>query len=84
MDIEIINNIKSLAIDMIENASSGHPGICLSSAPIIYTLYSRHLNVSTNDTDWISRDRFVLSAGHGSALLYATLFMAGFDLSIND
>lgn len=84
MDIEIINNIKSLAIDMIENASSGHPGICLSSAPIIYTLYSRHLNVSTNDTDWISRDRFVLSAGHGSALMYATLFMAGFDLSIND
>lgn len=84
MDREIINNIKSLAIDMIENAGSGHPGIALSAAPIIYTLYSRHMNVSINDTNWISRDRFVLSAGHGSALLYATLFMAGFDLTIND
>ncbi len=84
MDIEIINNIKSLAIDMIENAGSGHPGISLSAAPIIYTLYSRHLNLSINDTNWISRDRFVLSAGHGSALLYATLFMGGFDLTIND
>lgn len=84
MDREIINNIKSLAIDMIENAGSGHPGIALSAAPIIYTLYSRHINVSINDTNWISRDRFVLSAGHGSALLYATLFMAGFNLTIND
>lgn len=84
MDREIINNIKSLAIDMIENAGSGHPGITLSAAPIIYTLYSRHINVSINDTNWISRDRFVLSAGHASALLYATLFMAGFDLTIND
>lgn len=84
MDREIINNIKSLAIDMIENAGSGHPGITLGAAPIIYTLYSRHINVSINDTSWISRDRFVLSAGHGSALLYATLFMAGFDLTVND
>lgn len=84
MDREIINNIKSLAIDMIENAGSGHPGISLGAAPIVYTLYSRHLNVSINDTNWISRDRFVLSAGHASALLYATLFMAGFDLTIND
>ena len=84
MDREIINNIKSLAIDMIDNAGSGHPGIALSAAPIVYTLYSKHMNISTNDTNWISRDRFVLSAGHGSALLYATLFMSGFDLSIND
>lgn len=84
MDREIINNIKSLAIDMISHAGSGHPGISLGAAPIIYTLYSRHMNISINDTNWISRDRFVLSAGHGSALLYATLFMAGLDLKIND
>lgn len=84
MDREIINNIKSLSIDMISHAGSGHPGIALGAAPIIYTLYSRHMNISINDTNWISRDRFVLSAGHGSALLYATLFMAGFDLTIND
>ncbi len=84
MDREIINNIKSLSIDMINHAGSGHPGIALGAAPIIYTLYSRHMNISINDTNWISRDRFVLSAGHGSALLYATLFMAGLDLTIND
>lgn len=84
MDREIINNIKSLAIDMIESAGSGHPGISLSSAPIIYTLYSKYMNISTNDVNWISRDRFVMSAGHGSALLYATLFMCGFDIKIND
>ncbi|MCI9434374.1 MAG: transketolase [Bacilli bacterium] len=84
MDREIINNIKSLAIDMISHAGSGHPGISLGAAPIMYTLYSRHMNISINDTNWISRDRFVLSAGHGSALLYATLFMAGLDLKIND
>lgn len=84
MDREIINNIKSLAIDMIENAGSGHPGIALGAAPILYTLYSKHINVSINDTTWISRDRFVMSSGHGSALLYATLFMAGFEISLND
>ena len=84
MDEKIINNIKSLAIDMIDKAGSGHPGIVLGAAPIIYTLYSRHMNVIPNDNNWLSRDRFVLSAGHGSALLYATLFMAGYDISMED
>ena len=84
MDREIINNIKSLSIDMIEKAGGGYPGISLGAATTLYTLYSRHINTSTSDTNWISRDRFVLSASHASALLYATLFMAGFDISIND
>lgn len=84
MDKDIINNIKSLSIDMIEKAGSGHPGIVLGAAPIIYTLFAKHMNISTNDSKWIGRDRFVLSAGHGSALLYATLFMAGYDLTIED
>lgn len=84
METEIINDIKLLAIDMIFNSKSGHPGVVLSSAPIIYTLYSKFMNVSVNDDKWISRDRFVLSSGHASALLYATLFMAGFNLTIND
>ncbi len=84
MDTEIINNIKVLGIDMINEAKSGHPGIVLGAAPTIYTLFSRHLNINLNDPYWINRDRFVMSAGHGSALLYATLYMAGFDLTIDD
>lgn len=84
MDNKIIANLKALGIDMIDAAGSGHPGIVLGAAPIIYTLYARHMNVNTNDDKWISRDRFVMSAGHGSALLYATLFMAGYDISEDD
>lgn len=84
MDNEIISNIKTLALDMIENAGSGHSGIVLGAAPIIYTLYSRHLNINLNDPTWINRDRFILSAGHGSALLYATLFMAGYNITLDD
>ncbi len=83
MDREIVNNIKTLGIDMIDKAGSGHPGIVLSAAPIIYTLYAKHMNVNVNDPLWENRDRFVLSAGHGSALLYATLYMLGF-LSLDD
>ncbi len=78
MDKEIIANLKSLGIDMINKAGSGHPGIVLSAAPIIYTIYANHMNVNVNDSSWMNRDRFVLSAGHGSALLYACLYMAGF------
>lgn len=84
MDEKIINNIKMLAIDMIHEAGSGHPGIVLGAAPILYTLYAKHMRVSTSDTSWVNRDRFVMSAGHGSALLYATLYMAGFNISLED
>lgn len=84
MDKDIINNIKSLGIDMINEAKSGHPGIVLSAAPIIYTIYANHLNINISDRNWYNRDRFIMSAGHGSALLYATLFMAGFNLTIDD
>lgn len=84
MDGKIIANLKTLGIDMITAAGSGHPGIVLGAAPIIYTIYSRHMNINTNDDKWLGRDRFVMSAGHGSALLYATLYMAGFDISIED
>lgn len=84
MDEKIINNIKTLAIDMIHEAGSGHPGIVLGAAPILYTLYAKHMRVSTSDTSWVNRDRFVMSAGHGSALLYATLYMAGFDINLED
>lgn len=70
MDNKTIANIKTLGIDMIDAAGSGHPGIVLGAAPIIYTLYARHMNINCNDDKWISRDRFVLSAGHGSAFYF--------------
>lgn len=83
-DKKIIDNIKALAIDMIDVAGSGHPGIVLGAAPILYTLYAKHMNINTNDEKWMNRDRFVMSAGHGSALLYATLFAAGYNLTMED
>lgn len=79
-----INAIKALSIAEISKAKSGHPGIALGAAPILYTLYNKHMKIDISDDKWINRDRFVMSAGHGSALLYATLYMAGFDLSIKD
>lgn len=79
-----INSLKALSIDMISYAKNGYPGICLGAAPIIYSLYANHLRIQPNNPDWINRDRFVMSAGHGSALLYAALFMAGYDVSIDD
>lgn len=82
-DVKIINSIKGLSIDMIDNASNGHPGVALGAAPIIYTLYSRHLNIDLDDDKWINRDRFVLSGGHASALLYSMLFYVGY-LSLDD
>ena len=79
-----INSLKTLSIDMISYAKNGYPGICLSAAPIVYSLYANHLRINPQNPNWINRDRFVLSAGHADALLYAALFMAGFDVSIDD
>lgn len=81
---KIIDNIRALGIDMINEAKSGHPGIVLGAAPIIATLYYNHIKVNQEDPYWINRDRFVMSAGHGSALLYATLFMAGYDIPLEE
>lgn len=81
---KIIDQIRCLGIDMIDAAKSGHPGIVLGAAPIIYTLYAHYLNIDSNNPNYFNRDRFVMSAGHGSALLYATLYMAGYDLSLDD
>jgi len=84
MDIENINNLRVLAVDMIENAKSGHPGIALGSAPILYALYSKILNVVPDDPSNIFRDRFIMSAGHGSSIYYATLHAFGYDISLDD
>lgn len=79
-----IATIRSLCIDMTNKAKSGHPGIALGAAPILYTLYTRHLVATPKDSKWISRDRFVLSAGHGSSLLYSILHLAGYKVSLDD
>ncbi len=84
MEQKVINYIKSIGIDMIDEANSGHPGIVLSAAPIMYSLYANHLRIDKNSLKSDGRDRFVLSAGHGSALLYSTLYMFGLSLSEDD
>lgn len=83
-DIQCINEIKILALDMINNANSGHPGAVLSQAPILYTLFANHLRINLEDDKWINRDRFILSSGHASALLYSLLHVSGFNISMND
>ena len=78
------NEIMMLALDMINNAKSGHPGIVLSSGTIMYTLFANHLNYDLDRPDYCNRDRFILSAGHGSALLYSTLFACTNTFDIDD
>ncbi len=78
------DTIKMLGIEAINKTNSGHPGIVLGAAPMAYTLFTRHLVVNPQVDKWINRDRFVLAAGHGSALLYSLLHLSGFDLNIDD
>ena len=84
IDVRCTNALRVFGAEMITNAKSGHPGIVLGSAPILHTLYTRHINVNAEDDKWFNRDRFVLSAGHGSTLLYMMLHLSGFDLTIDD
>ena len=79
-----IATIRSLCIDMINKANSGHPGMALGSAPILYTLFTKHLVADPKDPEWINRDRFVLSAGHASSLLYTMLHLSGYEVSLDD
>jgi transketolase len=79
-----INTIRFLAVDAIQEANSGHPGMPLGAAAMAYTLWTKHLRHSPAHPDWENRDRFVLSAGHGSALLYALLHLTGYDLPLSE
>lgn len=79
-----INAIRILGVDAINHANSGHPGIVLGAAPMAYQLFTEHLNVNVKDTRWINRDRFILSAGHGSMLLYALNHLIGYKMSMED
>lgn len=79
-----INTIRTLAMDAVQKANSGHPGLPMGAAAMAYTLWTRHLRHNPTDPHWANRDRFVLSAGHGSMLLYALLHLTGYDLSLDE
>ncbi|WP_421384803.1 transketolase [Bacillus salacetis] len=79
-----INTIRTLSIDAIEKANSGHPGMPMGAAPMAYALWSRVMNHNPKNPEWYNRDRFVLSAGHGSMLLYSLLHLSGYDVSMED
>ncbi|RLG03003.1 MAG: transketolase [Thaumarchaeota archaeon] len=80
----IINTIRFLSVDQIERAKSGHPGMPLGASHIAYLIFDRFLKFNPKNPKWIDRDRFVLSAGHASAMLYATLFVNGYDITLDD
>ena len=84
IDDVCINTIRVLSIDAVEQAASGHPGMPMGAAPMAYVLWTRHLRHDPTQPKWANRDRFVLSAGHGSMLLYSLLFLTGYDLTLDD
>lgn len=84
MDNKVVNTMRALSADMIEQANSGHPGICLGAAPAMYVLWKNHYKMYPKQPRWFNRDRFVMSAGHGSALYYSALHLFGFDISMDD
>lgn len=83
-ELKSINAIRTLSIDAIEKANSGHPGLPMGAAPMAYTLWTEHMNHNPKSSKWFNRDRFVLSAGHGSMLLYSLLHLSGYDVTIED
>src|SRR6476659_4206248 len=84
LDQLCINTIRTLAIDAVQKANSGHPGLPLGAAPMAYVLWTRFLHFNPKDPKWPNRDRFILSAGHGSMLLYSLLYTTGYDLSLDE
>lgn len=84
IDIKSVNSIRILAADTIQKANSGHPGLPLGAAPAAYELWSKHMKHNPANPDWVNRDRFILSGGHGSALLYSLLHFFGYGITIDD
>ncbi|MEX0879860.1 MAG: transketolase [Thermoanaerobaculia bacterium] len=84
LDELCVNTIRTLSIDAVQKANSGHPGLPLGAAPMAYVLWQRYLKHNPRDPHWPDRDRFVLSAGHGSMLLYSLLHLTGYDLALDD
>ena len=84
LDQLCINTIRFLSVDAVQKANSGHPGMPLGAAPMAYALWTRRLKFNPRNPDWADRDRFVLSAGHGSMLLYSLLHLSGYDLALDD
>ncbi|MBB6240623.1 transketolase [Rhodanobacter sp. MP1X3] len=84
LDQQCIDTLRFLSVDMVQKANSGHPGLPLGAAPMAYALWTHHLKHHPSNPEWANRDRFVLSAGHGSALLYSLLHMTGYALSLDD
>src|ERR1700693_5265071 len=79
-----INAIRVLSMDAVQKADSGHPGTPMALAPLAYVLWTQHLRYNPADPNWLNRDRFVLSCGHASMLLYSCLFLTGYDLTLDD
>jgi transketolase len=84
IDIQSIKTIRFLAADIVQKAGSGHPGTPMGAAVIAYTLWNRFLKHNPANPNWVNRDRFILSPGHASALLYALLYLTGYDLSLEE
>lgn len=84
IDLTSISNIRQICLEMIDKAQSGHPGMALGSAPLLHTIYTKILNVSPKNPNWVNRDRFILSSGHASSLLYTILHLSKFNISMND
>ncbi|MDA7027901.1 transketolase [Bacillus sp. CLL-7-23] len=84
IELKSVATIRTLSIDAIEKAKSGHPGMPMGAAPMAYALWTKLMNVNPENPNWFNRDRFVLSAGHGSMLLYSMLHLSGYDLSMDD
>ena len=84
LDALCINTLRTLSVDAVEEANSGHPGLPLGAAPMAYVLWTRHLRHAPSEPHWANRDRFVLSAGHGSMLLYALLYTTGYEIDLEE